>query len=187
MADWRKLCIELTLADGKIDQKEVTILRKALYADQKIEKEEMDFLVDLRNAATKKTKGKGGKPQAAAFNTLYYRALKDYVLADGHIDAQEAHLLRTLILADKRVDPNELRLLGLLKKQAKSTSPEFDELYKECMNMAAKAKPKTSKTKTKTGASKAKTTGKSKAKTTGKSKAKTTKTKKTAKKPAAKK
>lgn len=187
MADWRKLCIELTLADGKIDQKEVTILRKALYADQKIEKEEMDFLVDLRNAATKKIKGKGGKPQAAAFNTLYYRALKDYVLADGHIDAQEAQLLRSLILADKRVDNNEKRLLGLLKKQAKSTSPEFDALYTECMNMAAKAKPKTSTSKAKTSKSKAKT-GKSKAKTS-KTKAKTgaSKTKKTAKKPAAKK
>ena len=58
MADFRKLAIAFVLADGVIDDDEVKVLRKELYQDGKIDKKEVDFLVELRNAAQKKAKAK---------------------------------------------------------------------------------------------------------------------------------
>jgi len=54
MADFRKLAIATLLADGKIDDDEVKALRKELYEDGKIDKKEVEFLIELRNAAQKK-------------------------------------------------------------------------------------------------------------------------------------
>jgi hypothetical protein len=43
-------------ADGVSDATEVKILRRELGADGKIDKEEVDFLMELRNTAQKKAK-----------------------------------------------------------------------------------------------------------------------------------
>ena len=40
MADWRKLAVDLVLADNVIDEAEVKVLKKHLYEDGKIDKNE---------------------------------------------------------------------------------------------------------------------------------------------------
>ena len=47
--DFRALAVELCLADGKIDEAEVKIIKKALYDDGKIQQKEAEFLIDLRS------------------------------------------------------------------------------------------------------------------------------------------
>ena len=90
MADWRKLAMAAILADGKIDNTEVKLLRKELFADKKIDDEERDFLIALRNAAQKKAyRGK----LLPAFEKLFFEAIENNVLADGVIDADEAKWL----------------------------------------------------------------------------------------------
>jgi uncharacterized tellurite resistance protein B-like protein len=130
MADWRKLAMAAILADGKIDDAEVKILRKELFADKKIDDEERDFLIELRNAAQKKAYRGQLRP---AFEKLFFEAIENNVLADGVIDAEEAKWLQKLIFADKKVDEGEKKFLERLKKGAKRTSPEFDALYAKCM------------------------------------------------------
>jgi hypothetical protein len=130
MADWRKLSVALVLADGTIDDEEVKILRKELFADGKIDRQEVDFLIELRNTAQKKAKGGGLNPK---FEKLFFEAIEQNVLADGKIDAKEAAWLRKMLFADKVIDANEKKFLGRLKKGATKTSPAFDELYEECM------------------------------------------------------
>ena len=130
MADWRKVALSAFLADGVIDDTEVKILKKELWADGKIDKDEVEFLIDLRNLAQKKAKK--GKLKSA-FEKLFFKAIEQNVLADGSIDAEEAHWLREMLFADKKIDANEKKFLGRLKKGAKSTSPAFDTLYEECM------------------------------------------------------
>ena len=129
MADWRKLSLALTLADGKIDDAEVKILRKELYADGKVDSEEVGFLIELRNQAQKKAKG---KKMNANFEKLFFKALEANVLADGSIDAAEAALLRKVVFADKKIDANEKKFLSRLKKAARSVSAEFDKLCSDC-------------------------------------------------------
>ena len=124
MADWRKLAKALALADGRIDTKETDIIRKELYADGKLDRSEIEWLLDVRRTAS-------GTVQA--FDKLVFDALKTSILADGSIDAKEATWLRKFIFADGKVDDGEKKFLQELKAGAKSTSPEFDALLKQCI------------------------------------------------------
>lgn len=119
MANWRKLAVALTVADGKIDAKETNILRKELFADKKIDREELEFLNDLRNAA---------KSYVPAFMTLFSDGVKANILADGAISDAEAKWLRKAIFADGKVDNDEKKLLKDLRAKAKKTCPSFEKL-----------------------------------------------------------
>jgi hypothetical protein len=132
MADFDKLAIALTLADGKIDDDEVKILRKELWADGKIDKKEVKFLIALRNAAQKKAKARK-KPVNANFTKLFFKAIEENVLKDGKIDAAEARWLKDMLFADGKIDADEKKFLTRIKKGAKKTAPEFDALYNQCM------------------------------------------------------
>ena len=52
MAEWRKVAKALALGDGRIDTKEVAILRRELFADGKIDKSELEFLYEIKRGAT---------------------------------------------------------------------------------------------------------------------------------------
>jgi hypothetical protein len=125
MAEWRKMARAILLADGTIDEREVAVLRKEFFADGHIDEIELEFLLDLRNAA---------KSVRASFNVLVLEALKNCMLAgQGTISASHAGLLRRWIFADGKVDAGEKRFLQELKASARSVSKEFDALYNQCM------------------------------------------------------
>jgi uncharacterized tellurite resistance protein B-like protein len=122
MADWRKLSLALTVADGRIDTREVEILRRELFNDGKIDKSELEFLGACRKHA---------ESSVRAFWDLFSQAVKAHMLADGEISDAEAKWLRKNLLADGTLDPAEKQLIKELKAHAKSTGPEFDKLVKE--------------------------------------------------------
>ena len=111
MADWRKLAVDLVLADNAIDENEVKILKKHLYEDGKIDKKEVEFLVELRNLGQKKVKGQALSP---AFEKFFFKAFEDYVLADGQISNAE------------RIDPKVLHLSGEFAEQNLGTTVGAD-------------------------------------------------------------
>src|SRR5690349_10014888 len=106
MADWRKLTVAVLLADGVIDDDEVKVLKKELWADGQIDREEVDFLIELRNTAQKKARAKKVEMNPK-FEKLFFDAVENNVLEDGHIDAEEATWLRSMLFADKVIDANE--------------------------------------------------------------------------------
>ncbi|MDB5312932.1 MAG: hypothetical protein JWO38_7134 [Gemmataceae bacterium] len=122
MADWKKLAKDLILADGYIERKETEIIKKELLADGVISKSEAEFLIDLRKSAPK---------AVAEFHLFVFEVVKRAILADGDISAAEAAWLQKFILADGMVDDMEKQFLRDLKAAAKSTSSEFDVLYKK--------------------------------------------------------
>jgi uncharacterized tellurite resistance protein B-like protein len=126
--DFRKLAVELCLADGKIDETEVKIIKKALYEDGKIQQKEAEFLIELRSLAQKRAKGRALTP---SFEIFFFKALQDSVLDNNYISAKEATLLRKAIFADGKVEDSEKRFMKRLKTAARKTSPQFDRLYKE--------------------------------------------------------
>src|SRR5262245_26922679 len=132
MADFRKLTVAVTLADGEIDDAEVKVVKKELMADGKIDKQEVGFLIELRNLAQKKAKAKNRKVNPT-FEKFFFAAISMNVLKDGVIDANEARWLRKMLYADKKIDNNEKAFLKKLKRSAKKTSPAFDALYEECV------------------------------------------------------
>lgn len=120
MADWKKLCKSLILADGYIERKETDIIKKELLADGVISKSEAEFLIDLRKNAPKAVQ---------EFHQFVFDVVKKAILADGSISKDEASWLQKFILADGVVDDTEKQFLRDLKASAKSTSPEFEALY----------------------------------------------------------
>ena len=132
MADWKKLAISTLLADGVIDDDEVKALKKELWADRKIDKEEVKFLIELRNSAQKKAKAKNVAVNPK-FEKLFFDAIESNVLKDGVIDGYEAKWLRAMLYADRKIDANEKKFLVKLRKGATKTSPAFETLYAECM------------------------------------------------------
>jgi uncharacterized tellurite resistance protein B-like protein len=131
MADFRKLALEAILADGTIDDAEVRVLQKELWADKEIDAQEVAFLIELRQSAQKKARTKK-VPLNPKFETLFFKAIEQNVLRDGKIDAKEANWLRKMLFADGKIDDNEKKFLKRLKKAATKTSPEFERLYQEC-------------------------------------------------------
>ena len=124
MADWKKLLKDVLLADGAIDADETNLLQKELLADGIIDDEEVDFIVELRNQASE---------CSAEFTKFFFSALAANILEDGVIDAAEAAKLRGILYADGVIDADEKAFLADIKSKAKSTSPEFEALYNECM------------------------------------------------------
>src|SRR5207244_508489 len=103
---------------------EVEVIRRELYADGTIDRDEVEFLIALRNEA---------RSVCPAFEQLFFQALKQNVLADGSIDAAEADWLRRMLFADGTIDDREKQFLRELKNEAQQASPEFQALYRECM------------------------------------------------------
>jgi len=112
------------LADGKIDADEVELLRKEVYADGKVDRAEVDFLAGLRAQA---------KEVSPEFDRFFNKAVKDCLLADGKIDADEVAWLRKLLYADGKIDAQEKQLLNELRAEARQVAPEFQQLLDECL------------------------------------------------------
>lgn len=124
MADWRKLAKALALADGRIDIKETTIIKNAIWSDGKLDKSELEFLLDLKKNAASTVR---------EFNVMLFSALKAAVLADGEISDTEANWLRKFLYADGKIDEDEKKFLRDLKQSAKSTCAAFEELYQQAV------------------------------------------------------
>jgi hypothetical protein len=112
------------LADGTIDDREVALIRQELEADGMIDKEEVEFLIALRNEA---------REVCPAFEEFFFTALERNVLTDGVIDAEEAVWLRQMLFADGKIDDRERMFLRKLDAQAQSVCREFEQLYNDCM------------------------------------------------------
>jgi hypothetical protein len=113
------------LAKGKAGSRELGLLRRGLYAGGRVGRPEADFLVALRKRVQHRT---------PAFDRLFYRAVKDHVLAAGPIRAEGAAWLRRLLFAGGRVDDEGRKFLHELRGEAEATGPEFEALFSEGMN-----------------------------------------------------
>jgi hypothetical protein len=112
------------LANGKVDSNELQVLRQRLYAGGKIGRQGADFLVELHKRVQRRT---------PAFERFFYRAIKDHILADGRIGAEETTWLRQMLLADGELEDEERKLLHELNGEARQVSPEFGVLFEESM------------------------------------------------------
>ena len=124
MANWRNLAKAALLADGQIDEREVALVRKEFFADGRIDRSELEFLLEARREAAS---------AVPSFQKLLFEAIRSVILTDGVIDAAEAAWLRQWIFADGKVDAGEKRFLQELKAGARHVSKEFEALYAQCM------------------------------------------------------
>jgi hypothetical protein len=116
------------LATGKVEGRELENLRRRIYSGSRIERPDADFLVELHKRVEHLT---------PTFEKFFYQAIKDHILADGRIDAEEAAWLRRMLFADGKIDDEERKFLHEINGEAKQVSPEFRTLYRDCMQQPA--------------------------------------------------
>ncbi len=113
------------LADGKIDGREVDTLCDLLYTDRKIDRTEADFLIEMHRRVER---------VSPAFEKFYYKAIKQYVLAEGVIDDKHTAWLRRAIFLDGKVVEREKKLIRELWGEASYACPEFVALHEDCIS-----------------------------------------------------
>lgn len=105
------------LSDGIIDVEEVETIKHKIYEDGKIDREEANFLFELKDAVT-------GKDNAPEWKELFIDAITAYVLEDEMtpdvIDEDEADYLYEQINGDGHIDDTERALLENIKAKAKN-------------------------------------------------------------------
>lgn len=116
------------LANGKLDGHELEELRDQIYGDGTIDRQKADFLVELHKRVQHMT---------PAFEQFFYQAVKDHILADGRVGAEESAWLRRLLTQDGKLRDEERKFLHELKGEAKQVSQEFNVLFAECMKQPA--------------------------------------------------
>jgi hypothetical protein len=141
--EWRDITLKAFLADGKVDEPEIAILKKELKSSTGTWfAEGVTFLVELRNTYTKKARAKK-EALSDVFENFFFKVVTDYVLKDGEISDHEATWLRETLFADKKIDDREWAFLQTLNKKAKTKSNAFISLYSDAekkRNKAAAAK-----------------------------------------------
>jgi hypothetical protein len=121
MADWKKLAASALLADGKIDDTEVKIIKRELFADGVIDNEEMDFLVSLRKSAASKAKAAKASMNPN-FEKLFYAAVEKHVVSGGKVNAAKLEALLGKPSATNK------KFVARLKKAAPNGGAEFNKL-----------------------------------------------------------
>jgi len=115
---------ERLLANGKVEGHELEMLRRQLYADGKIQRKEADFLVELHKRVQRRS---------PAFEQFFYQAIKDHLLVNGRINAEETAWLRQMLSASGKIEDEERKFLHQLKGEVREVSPEFEQLFHQCM------------------------------------------------------
>ncbi|HEY1861404.1 MAG TPA: hypothetical protein VGG61_13675 [Gemmataceae bacterium] len=123
MPDLEKLKAKV-LMRGVIEDVELETICQALYADAKIDKRVIEFLVLLRSEA---------RAVCTAFDDFFFEAMKFHVLSDGSVSAEEAKWLRQVLLAHGRIDAQKRRFLTDVRNEARWVSREFEQLFEQCM------------------------------------------------------
>ena len=112
------------LANGRVDGPELEALRRQLYADGKIDRQEADFLVELHKRVQHRT---------PAFEQFFYQAIKDHILADGRIDAEETAWLRRMLFADGKIDDEETQVSARTQGRGQADQPGVRGVVRESM------------------------------------------------------
>jgi hypothetical protein len=112
------------LKNSRVEGHELEALRRGLYKDGRIGRNEADFLVVLHKRVQHRN------PE---FEKFFYKAIKDHILADGRVTPEETAWLRQMLFADGMVRYEERQFLRELNGEAREASPEFEALFKESM------------------------------------------------------
>jgi hypothetical protein len=114
------------LTQGEVDSDHLEALHRRLYATGRINRAEVDFLVELHKRV---------QHSNPSFEYIFYRAIQDYLLADGCIDAEKVAWLRQMLFADGTIKDEEKKFLQELKGEVQKGSKEFETLFEEAMKM----------------------------------------------------
>ena len=111
--------VATTLADRRISDAEVPLIREKLYADGELSQGDVKLLVELYC---------GTEEPSPSFDRLFFAVLEEVLLADGEISASEQYYLLKMLYSDRVIRDQERDFLRKLRTKLPSRSPEFESL-----------------------------------------------------------
>ena len=120
--------VTTTLADRKIDDAEVELIREQLYQDGRLDLEDVRLLVELYCHSSQ---------HCPALEGLFFNVLKEVILADGEIRPSEEYYLLKMLYCDREIRPSEKQFLRDLARKAAHVPPEFAALCREAFQAPA--------------------------------------------------
>jgi hypothetical protein len=112
------------LADKRIDETEVPVIREYVFRDGQVNLEDVRLLVELYCEA---------RQRCPEFDDLFFDVLEKAILSDGEIQPAEEFYLLKMLYSDREVHHREREFLMHLRNRAKRTTPEFDALCREAL------------------------------------------------------
>ena len=116
MADWRLLAQNLALVDGRIGAWDAQVIEAELWADGKIDNEELKFVIDLR---------RGAQSVVVEFEDLIFSSIERVLLKNGDISPDKTEWLKGFVKSDDQISQRERRFLKDLMESSKSQCKEF--------------------------------------------------------------
>lgn len=116
------------LRDKKITNDEVGIIREYICEDNKLDMDDVRFLIELLSEADE---------VCPEFDELFFPVLKGVILQDGRIDTSEQFYLLKMLYSDGHVRDSEKRFLEELREEADELTPEFESLCATALTAAA--------------------------------------------------
>ncbi|OHB66197.1 MAG: hypothetical protein A2V70_12700 [Planctomycetes bacterium RBG_13_63_9] len=116
--------VSATLADKRITDSEVPLIRERLYQDGCLDLEDVQVLVELYCGASE---------YCPAFEELFFSVLEEVFLVDDEIQPAEQFYLLKMLYSDREIRDREKDFLLKLKQTASHTTPEFEALCDEAL------------------------------------------------------
>lgn len=113
------------LEDHKITENEVDMIRSQIVEDGALDLDDVEFLVRVLCEASE---------VCASFDDLFFPVLKNVILQDGKIGADEQFYLLKMLYSDGCIRESETRFLLELRQEADHVSPEFESLCEVALN-----------------------------------------------------
>ena len=120
---------EQLLSDGKITVCEVERIKEHMASDGKLDFQDAMLLVQLMKEA---------KEVCSEFDDLFFPSLREIILQDGLIGADEQFVLLQLLYSDGEVRECERQFLTELYRDADEITPEFKQLCETALNCESK-------------------------------------------------
>ena len=113
------------LADGKITVNEVGVIKDFIAEDGALDYSDIKFLVGLMKEADY---------VCSEFDELLFPCLRQVILADGRVTADEQYLLLQMLYSDGDVREIEHQFIRDLYRDVKEVTPELQHLCETALN-----------------------------------------------------
>ena len=96
--------VSTTLADRKIEEAEVALIRDQLYRDGRLDLDAVKLLVELYC---------GANERCPAFDALFFSVLEEVILEDGEVQTAEQFYLLKMVYSDREITEHERQFLRM--------------------------------------------------------------------------
>ncbi len=112
------------LGDRRITDCEVQVIQDHIHRDGQLDLDDVKFLIGLLCEAHE---------VCAAFDELFFPALKEVILEDGRIGQDEHFYLLKMLYSDGHIRDSEKQFLLQLREETRELTPEFEALCEEAL------------------------------------------------------